>query len=452
MTAPTSTLPPDAGTLAGEPAVRFALTDIDGVFRGKTVSGEKAAAMLGGGTICSAVFGWDINDALYDNASFTGWHTGYPDIGLVLDPATARRLPWDHNQWLILGEHVEADGAPLPICPRQVLKRVVAQAASLGYAAQVGVEFEWYAFAETERSVRDKGFRGLTTATQAINNYSPFRLDAVKAFARDLFVQLPQVGVPIEALHTEAGPGNLEAAIRYGDALQAADRAILFKQATREIGRGHGLLNSFMAKPSTAWGGCGQHLHQSLWKDGANAFHDAASPNGISATMRHFIAGQLHCLPHLFPLYAPFVNSYKRLVDHFLAPVKPTWAIDNRNASLRVIPGSPNSMRLETRTPGADANPYLAIAAALASGLYGIENKLPLTLDPVTGYNAGADQVARLPRTLVEATDAMDASPLARGLFGDAFVRHIVETRRWEWRKFCEAVTDWEVERYFDIV
>lgn len=452
MTAQTRTILPDAAALAAEPAVRFALTDIDGVFRGKLISGAKAAAMLDGGTICSAVFGWDINDALYDNVSFTGWHTGYPDIGLALDLATARRLPWDHDQWLILGEHVAADGSPLAICPRQMLKRVVAQAASLGYTAQVGVEFEWNVFLETERSVREKGFRNLTTATQAINNYSPFRLDAVKAFARDLFMHLPAIDVPIEALHTEAGPGNLEVAIRYGDALQAADRAILFKQATREIGRTHGLLNSFMAKPSTAWGGCGQHLHQSLWKDGANVFHDAGLPHGISPTMRHFIAGQLYCLPHLFPLYAPFVNSYKRLVDHFLAPIKPTWAIDNRNTSLRVIPGSPNSMRLETRTPGADANPYLAIAAALASGLYGIENRLPLDLEPVTGYNRGAEQVARLPRTLADATEAMDTSPIARGLFGDDFVRHFVETRRWEWSKFSEAVTDWEIERYLEMV
>ena len=448
-----NTLTCTSATLQTQSSVRYGVTDIDGVFRGKQVSGEKAASMLkGGGTICSALFGWDIADVLYDNVSFTGWHTGYPDVGLALDATSARQLPWDNNQWLLLGEHVQSDGSPLPICPRQLLKRVIGQLETAGFQAQVGVEFEWYVLAESEKTLRDKGFRNIVTATQGITNYSPFRIDAVRAFARDLFTYLPQIDVPIEALHTEAGPGNLEAAIRYGDALNAADRAILFKQATRELGRPHGLLNTFMAKPSTQWGGCGQHLHQSLWQDGRNVFHDATDTKGISATMRHFIAGQLHCLPHLFPMYAPFVNSYKRLVDNYLAPVKPTWAIDNRNASLRVIPGSSNAMRLETRTPGADANTYLAMAAALASGLYGIENKLPLNLPPSEGYNAGAEHIARLPRTLADATAAMDESPIARSLFGTEFVRHFVETRQWEWRRFSEAVTDWEIERYMELV
>ena len=168
--------------------------------------------------------------------------------------------------------------------------------------------------------------------------------------------------------------------------------------------------------------------------------------------MRHFIAGQLHCLPQLFPLYAPFINSYKRLVDGNLAPVKPTWAIDNRNSSLRVIPGSASATRLETRTPGADANPYLAIAAALASGLYGIEHKLELDQAPVEGANVGAENVARLPRTLAEATEALDRSSLARDLLGDEFVTHFVQTRQWEVRRFNQSVTDWELRRYLELV
>lgn len=443
----------NAKSLVNEPFVRFAVTDIDGVCRGKHLSGEKIASMLdGGGTIASALFGWDIADELYDNVSFTGFHTGYPDIGLKLDPATARQLPWDDNRWLILGEHTKADGTPLAICPRQVLKKVLRRAEQLGYSAQVGMEFEWFVLKETELSVREKNYRNLETATHGLTNYSPFRIDGQHDFVRDLFNYLPAMDVPLEALHTEAGPGNFEAAIRYCDALQAADRAVLFKQSVREIGRRHGLLNTFMAKYSMSYAGCGGHMHQSLWKNGANAFHDPKGQHGMSKTMRHFIAGQLQLLPQLFPLYAPFINSYKRLVDGNLAPVKPTWAIDNRNASLRVIPGSASSMRLETRTPGADANPYLAIAAALASGLYGIEHELELTHAPVQGANAGAENVARLPRTLAEATEALDQSVLARELLGDEFVTHFVQTRQWEVRRFNQSVTDWELQRYLELV
>lgn len=446
-------VPFSADLLANEPYVRYAVTDIDGVCRGKHISTEKILNMLeGGGTIASAIFGWDIADELYDNVSFTGFHTGYPDIGLRLDPKTARRLPWDDNRWLILGEHTTTDGAPLPICPRQVLKKVLAKTQSMGFSAQVGMEFEWFVLKETELTVRDKSYRNLQTATQGLTNYSPFRIDGQHDFVRDLFNYLPATDVPLEALHTEAGPGNFEAAIRYGDALTAADRAVVFKQAVREIGRRHGLLNTFMAKFSTAYAGCGGHMHQSLWRNGVNTFYDSADRNHMSDTMRHFVAGQLHCLPQLFALYAPFVNSYKRLVDGNLAPVKPTWGMDNRNVSLRVIPGSASSMRLETRTPGADANPYLAIAAAIASGLYGIEKKLPLEQSAVTGINIGAENVARLPRTLAEATEALDRSSLARELLGEDFVTHFVQTRQWEVRRFNQAVTDWELQRYLELV
>jgi len=443
----------DSSLLINEPFVRFAVTDIDGVCRGKHLSGEKVISMLeGGGTIASALFGWDIADELYDNVSFTGFHTGYPDVGLKLDPGTARQLPWDDNRWLILGEHTLPDGSPLPICPRQVLKKVLGKAEQLGFSAQVGMEFEWFVLKETELSVRQKNYRNLETATHGITNYSPFRIDAQHDFVRDLFNYLPAMNVPLEALHTEAGPGNFEAAIRYSDALQAADRAILFKQAVREIGRRHGLLSTFMAKFSTSYAGCGGHMHQSLWRDDVNVFHDPKDAHGMSKTMRHFIAGQLQLLPQLFPLYAPFINSYKRFVDGNLAPVKPTWAIDNRNSSLRVIPGSAKSMRLETRTPGADANPYLAIAAALASGLYGIEHQLELDTAAVSGANVGAENVGRLPRTLAEATEALDRSTLARELLGDAFVTHFVQTRQWEVRRYNQAVTDWELQRYMELV
>jgi len=423
---------------------RFFTTDVDGVCRGKMHSGDKMADLLrDGGTMASAVFGWDIADELYGpGVDFAGAHTDLGDIGLRLDPATARQLPWDAQRWCLIGDYWQADGQPLPICPRQVLKGVLAKAAEQGLSVQVGVELEWFAFQADEAAARAQQFRGLTPATQAVTNYSPFRIDAIKPFTDDLFRGLPQADIPLETLHTEAGPGNLEAALRHDDALQAADRAVLFKQAVREIGRPHGLLHTFMAKWSANYPGCGQHLHQSLWRDGRNLFHDPSQPNGISAWQRHYIAGQLNALPHLLAMYAPFINSYKRRVQGMLAPVDASWGIDSRHAALRVIPGSAQSQRLETRVAGADANPYLAIAAAIASGLHGIAHQL----------EPDALVAQPLPRDLAEATDAMARSTLARELLGDAWVDHFTQTRRWEVLQYARAVTDWELARYMELV
>ncbi len=427
---------------------RFFITDIDGVCRGKTLSGERMADMLvGGGTIASAVFGWDIADDLYTHSvDFAGMGTALGEIGLRLDPATARRLPWDDQRWVLIGEHLRPDGSPLPLCPRQLLKRVLAQAAQDGITVQVGVELEWFALAETERSAREKGFKGLRTATEAVTNYSPFRVDAVKGFVNELFQWLPAAEIPLEALHTEAGPGNLEVALRHTEALHAADRAALFKQAVREIGRPHGLLHTFMAKWSTAYGGCGQHLHQSVWRDGRNLFHDAQAPHGMSQTLRHYIAGQLQALPDLLAVYAPFINSYKRLVPGMLAPVHATWGMDDRHAALRVVPGSANATRLETRIPGADANPYLVIAASVAAGLRGIRQELDL--DQVASEASGRP----LSRSLEQAVEQLEESTLANELLGEDFVRHFAQTRRWECDRFQRAVTDWELNRYMELV
>ena len=424
---------------------RFITTDIDGVCRGKTHSGDKMVELLqGGGTIASAAFGWDIADDLYTHTvTFAGLGTELGEIGLHLDATTARQLPWDDNRWTVIGEHRLPDGSPLPMCPRQVLKRVLERATEMGLDVQVGIELEWFVFREDERSLRAKRFDGLEPATQSVTNYSPFRLDAVSGFVNDLFRWLPEAGVPLETLHTEAGPGNLEAALRYAPALEAADRAILFKQAAREIGRRHGLLSTFMAKWSGRYAGCGQHMHQSVWQQGRNLFHDAGARHGVSDTLRHYIAGQMHALPVLFAAYAPQINSYKRFVDGMLAPVHATWGIDSRHVALRIIPGSAHSQRLETRVPGADANPYLALAAAIASGLYGIRHRL----DP-----DAMGQGTPLPRTLNEAATLMGASPLARELLGDGFVDHFVQTRQWEVQRFQQAVTDWELNRYMELV
>jgi glutamine synthetase len=275
-----------------------------------------------------------------------------------------------------------------------------------------------------------------------------------RPFVNALFDEMAAFGVPIEGLHTETGPGVFEAAILYSDPVEAADRAVLFKTGAKEIGHRFGILPTFMAKWNAELPGCSGHIHQSLWnKDGSkNLFADERGEHGLSDTFRSYIAGQMQLLPELLPLYAPTINSYKRLVEGAWAPTKVNWGLDNRTTALRVIAGSPKSTRLETRVNGSDSNPYLALAAALASGLYGIEHKLRLEAAPIvaSGYDDPRAQV--LPKTLDEATTRLERSETARALLGDDFVDHFVQTRRWEWRQFNKAVTSWEMARYFEII
>jgi len=284
--------------------------------------------------------------------------------------------------------------------------------------------------------------------------YSILRASQGSAYFQDLFDMLDKFGVPLEGLHTETGPGVYEAAILYADALEAADRAVLFKSGVKEIAHRHGVLPTFMAKFSESLPGCSGHVHQSLWSaDGSrNLFYDADNATGISSLMESYIAGQLHCLPHILPMYAPTVNSYKRLVEGAWAPTTITWGIDNRTTALRALPGSATSTRLETRVVGSDSNPYLAMAGCLASGLYGIRNGLKLDIPATRGSGYEDKRRGVLPRNLWEATQAMKGSALAAELFGETFVDHFTRTREWEWRQFSREVTDWELRRYFEII
>ncbi|MEI7537911.1 MAG: glutamine synthetase, partial [Comamonadaceae bacterium] len=194
------------------------------------------------------------------------------------------------------------------------------------------------------------------------------------------------------------------------------------------------------------------HIHQSLSDGKSNLFFDAKSPRKMSKLFESYLAGQVACMMEFAPMIWPTINSYKRLVDGFWAPVKPTWGMDNRTASFRVIAGSPKATRLETRCPGADVNPYLAMAAVIAAGLDGVEKGLKLTTPPITGTNVGAENIARAPRTLIETTRIFQQSAIARDWLGDGFVDHFAATRDWEWRQWLDGVTDWEMKRYFEII
>ena len=438
---------------SGATKVKVAVSDIDGILRGKFLHIDKfEGAAEGGFGFCDVVFGWDAHDVTYDNTNVTGWQHGYPDALARVDLDTFRRVPWDDDVPFFLGEFVDAQGAPFPVCPRQTLKRVLARAGKLGLQPMCGMEFEWFNFRETPHTWAAKNGAPPEPITPGMFGYSLLRMADNPGFFNALMDDMLAFKVPIEGLHTETGPGVYEAAIGFSPALEQADRAILFKTGAREIGKRFGIMPSFMAKWSQQYPGCSGHIHQSLSDGKTNLFHDAQAPRRMSALFESYLAGQVACLLDFAPLFWPTVNSYKRLVDGFWAPVKPTWGIDNRTASFRVLAGSPKSTRLETRCPGADVNPYLAMAAVLAAGLHGVEKGLKLTTPPITGTNVGGENVPRAPRTLIETTRAFRESAIARDWLGDTFVDHFAATREWEWRQWQDAVTDWELKRYFEII
>jgi glutamine synthetase len=438
----------------GATKVKVACSDIDGILRGKYLHIDKFAGALDSGFgFCDVVFGWDSADQCYDNTQVTGWQHGFPDALARLDPSTARRVPWDGNVPFFLGEFINADGTPYPVCPRQVLKRVLARADKLGFAPMCGIEYEWFNFTETPQTWAAKKGVDPETITPGMFGYSLLRMADQRGFFNALMDEMLAFRVPIEGLHTETGPGVYEVAIQFSEALEAADRAILFKTGAKEIGKRFGVMPSFMAKWSAQYPGCSGHIHQSLSDGKTNLFYDAKSKrSSMSKLFESYLAGQLQALMQFAPMFWPTINSYKRLVDGFWAPVKPTWGLDNRTASFRVIAGSPKATRLETRCPGADINPYLATAAVIAAGLHGVEKGLKLTTPPITGTNQGAENIPRAPRSLIETTRIFQASDIARDWFGDLFVDHFAATREWEHRQWQDAVTDWERKRYFEII
>jgi glutamine synthetase len=429
------------------PKVKVAITDLDGVLRGKYLHKNKFLSIIQGGLgFCDVVFGWDINDLCYDKIDFTGWHTGYPDAVATIDLNTYRTVPWDNDVPFFLGNF------NLDICPRNLLLKIKAQANALGFKPSFGQEFEWFNFKETSESAYQKDFNHLTPLSNGMFGYSLLRMAKNSAFVNDIYDLMYKFDVPIEGLHTETGPGVLEAAILYGDVLESADRAVLFKSGVKEIGIRHGIMPTFMAKINASLPGCSGHIHQSLWDEKENIFYNSSSKTKMSEIMESYIAGLLHCMPHVLPMYAPTINSYKRLVEGAWAPTTITWGIDNRTTCIRALPGSSSSTRIELRVVGSDANPYLAHAAALASGLYGVKNKLKLSVPQTVGNGYENITNGVLPRNLWDASMAMKNSKLAQEILGAEFVKHFTATREWEWKQHAKAVTDWEFKRYFEIV
>jgi glutamine synthetase len=435
----------------GAQHVKVGVFDIDGIMRGKYLSREKFLATLEGGFgFCDVVLGWDCQDQIYDNVQYTGWHTGYPDAPVRVLPDTCRTLPFEDDALFFLGEFAPPADA---ICPRALLRRVLDRAAAAGFDAYAGFEYEFFVFKETPESIREKNYRDLTPMAPGWFGYSVIRNSTGSDFYRQLLDTFRAMDITIEGLHEETGPGVLEAAIGFDKALAAADKASMFKTFAKVLAQKSGLLATFMAKWSKDLPGQSGHIHLSLKKDGESVFHDAAQPHSMSERMRWFVGGQQKLMPELLAMIAPTVNSYRRLIPGFWAPTDSTCGIENRTTALRVIPGSAKSQRVEYRVAAADANPYIILAAALGSGLWGIENKIePEPFVTGNAYDRKFPARLALPRTLWDAAQRLKASKAARELFGDDFVEHYAATREWEEREFRKHISDWELDRYFEII
>jgi len=432
---------------------KIGVFDVDGVLRGKYVDRAKLCSAVDQGFgFCDVVLGWDMHDALYDRVEVSGWHTGYRDAPVRLDLRSLRRIPFEDETLLLIGSFA---GDYAEVCPRTILARTIEKAAAMGFGVDAAFEYEFFLFDETPHSIREKGYRDLQPVTPGMFGYSTLRSSVHAEFHHDLLDLMEDFDCALEGLHTETGPGVLEAAIRYTRGLEAADRAAIFKTFTKVFAQRADLMATFMAKWSNEYPGQSGHIHLSLadLESGENAFHEQGAPSSMSETMQHFVAGQVRYLPELLSMVCSTINSYRRLVPGMWAPTSASWGIENRTTAIRVIPAGPKGQRSEYRIAPADANPYLAQAAALASGLRGIEERLELP-DAILGnaYEAPSAQASALPGSLREASQALRASTMARECFGDAFVDHFSATRDWEDREFRKTVTDWDLSRYFEII
>jgi len=368
---------------------------------------------------------------------FANWELGYGDMHLVPDFGTLRVASWLDRTALIL-----CDVEDVPVAPRSVLNRQVAAAAELGLSAMAATELEYYLFDTSYRDAAASDYRNLEPAGWYLEDYQILQGTRTEAFTAAVRRHLKSSGVPVENSKGEWGLGQHELNVRYADIVEMADRHIVYKQCLKEVAEQQGSSVTFMAKPFTDRAGSSCHVHMSLWRDGANVFA------GESDHFRWFLGGCLARVPDVMPLLAPTVNSYKRYVDASWAPTRLAWSVDNRTAGFRVV-GSGPSLRVECRIPGADCNPYLALAGILAAGLDGIAARTEPPDRFVGDVYAGRD-LPHVPRTLRDATEAFTASEFAKAAFGEDVVEHYGHFFTTEQAASDAAVTDWERRRYFE--
>ncbi|KAI9805027.1 MAG: hypothetical protein M1833_006331 [Piccolia ochrophora] len=471
--------------LQNDTMVKLAGIDVDGILRGKLVSKKKFLSIAGDGFgFCSVIFGWDMHDQTYfQELKISNAENGYHDLLAFPDLSSFRRIPWENDIPFFLVSFYDPDTKePVCACPRGLLNLAVDKVQKAGMGAMAGAEFEFFHFRtppvdgatpDTKPQsaltfLKHNAVNSLPSLTEGMFGYSLTRPIQNQEYYYGIYEACQRFNCDIESWHTESGPGVYEAAMAFCDISNMADKGALFKLVTKSLGTKFGITPCFMAKPREGLPGNSGHMHVSLVdQKGNNLFHRPekdenarwADVANLSDLGRHFLAGLLDGLPDIMPLLAPTVNSYKRLVENFWAPVTVSWGLEHRAASIRLITpptSSPKATRFEVRVAGADANPHYVLAAILALGWRGVEKKMEIKISPLgkgQDTGGGSDQGLRLAKTLKEATDCfMKEDSVAREVFGDDFVEHFGGTRRHEVRLWDEAVTDWEVKRYIESV
>jgi glutamine synthetase len=400
---------------------------------------------------CDYLLTTDIEMEPVPGYQFANWELGYGDFHLVPDLATLRQASWLDKTALVLCDvKSERTHDFIAVAPRSILRRQLDAGRATGFASFAASELEYYLFQNSYREAAADGFRNLEPAGWYLEDYQILQGTRTEPYTAAVRHHLKHSGVPVENSKGEWGLGQHELNVRYAEALEMADRHVVYKQCLKEVADAMGLSVTFMAKFDAARAGSSCHIHFSLWKDGKNAFagEQELGPVKCSDAFRHFLGGWIAHVPDVMPFYAPTVNSYKRYVDGSWAPTRLAWSYDNRTGGFRVV-GRDQSLRIECRIPGADANPYLAFAASLASGLDGIGNRIEPP-DCFVGDIYAAKSLPRVPYTLAEATDRFAASEFARRAFGEEVVAHYAHFFRTEQAAYTSAVTDWERRRYFE--
>jgi glutamine synthetase len=419
-------------------------TDMQGRLMGKRLDGEfflaeQSAGHTGEG--CNYLLALEMEMDPVPGYAIASWERGYGDFALVPDLSTLRRIPWHEATVMVQCDVQWHDGTPVGPSPRQVLKAQVEKARALGFEPMFGSELEFFLFRESYLEAHAKHYHDLTPSVPYILDYHILAASLDEPFLREVRTSMKAAGMVVESSKGEAWAGQHEINFRFRDALRAADDHVVYKTGIKEIANQRGCSVTFMAKPHHDWVGSSCHIHSSLWRGDENAFA------GESEEFKHYLAGQIACLADLAIFVAPVINSYKRFAAGSWAPTTLAWGYDNRTCGFRVV-GHGASVRPETRIPGADANPYLAFAALLAAGLYGIEEKLEL--GPAFEGNAYESDVERFPHALRDAIARLEQSTVARTLLGDEVVDHYLNYARTEQELFDRTVTGYERERMFE--
>ncbi|MQS14716.1 glutamine synthetase [Streptomyces kaniharaensis] len=433
----------------GLDTVLLAAIDVQGRLKGKTYDAQVLLERLRSGRItpemCGYVIGTDLGMSTPQHGAFASWNTGYGDIALLPDLASARLLPWLPGAALVLAEPIE-DSWPHPLAPTTLLNQQLTHLAGLGLNVAVGIETEFILYEGTVGQAAAAGWRQLRPATWDNRDYAIDQPSTIAAFSRRLRQVLGGAGLPVEAVKLEGAAGQVEVTFPYGEPRLACEQHLLFKHAVRATAEEHGLAPTFMASPATGVSS-GMHLHVSLYRDDQPVLGSGREETGLSELGEQAVAGLLEVLPQTAPLWAPYVNSYKRFAKHSFAPARFAWGRDNRSCAVRVV-GHGGGLHLEVRLPGADANPHLALAAVLAGVRHGIEAGLKPR--PASEGDAYRDAEAPLiPRHLADAVRTFEASTLAADLLGERQVAHLSAVARLDVDDHAACVTNAEVERGF---